>query len=68
MNSATGLHAPCQAATIKVVFLPTFLSPSPPSLQFAEDDADPSCEIKDVLRICAVETDANRPFFMHCLG
>jgi hypothetical protein len=36
-------------------------------VSFMEDDARPSAN-SNVLHICAVETDANRPFFMHWLG
>jgi hypothetical protein len=46
----------------------TFLPPLPPSVPISLDDGFPFSEIKDVLHICAVETDANRPLFKHWLG
>jgi hypothetical protein len=74
MNSTIGLHAPCQAATAKLLrHLPLCNAP------VARRDSNQSVAINhplpaqkrnrgDMPLACPVETDANRPLFMQLVG
>jgi hypothetical protein len=73
MNSTQGLHAPCQAATAKVLRHAPFYAE--PVIQCdSYQSAEKNCTRKrrkqnraTVPTACAVETDAVRPFFMQLL-
>jgi hypothetical protein len=74
MNSTQGLHAPCQAATAKVLrHAPFYAKPATlcDSYQSAENNRPLNRRNQNRASLptaCAVETDADRPFFMHILG
>jgi hypothetical protein len=74
MNSTTGLHAPCQAATANMLRDHSFNAEPAErcdSYQSAKNNhlfmPEPHAA-GGLPAACAVETDAGRPFFMHFLG